>query len=226
MKPYYEEAGIMIYHGDCREILPSTPACDLVLTDPPYGVEYQSNHRTDRFLPIEGDSDLAWLGATWRMIYEVQRPDSWCISFYGWPTVDLWFGAWKRAGYEARSHLVCVKNMFGFGFATRAQHEPAYLLAKGKPKNPTPAPSDVFGWTRVGDPEHSTEKPADTIMALMQPYSTVGDLVLDPFCGSGTTLRAAKDLGRRAIGIEIEERYCEISANRLRQSVMNFGASA
>src|SRR4029077_10879799 len=106
---------------------------------------------------------------------------------------------------------------------TRSQHETAYLLAKGRPDRPAVAISDVLEWTQVTPLAHPNQKPFGAILKLIATYAPRPQaLILDPFCGSGTTLVAARALGHRAVGIEIEERFCELAALRLSQRLFDF----
>lgn len=202
MKPYYEHGGITIYHGDCREILPSLWfGVDLVLTDPPYG---------------HGDR---WSGGTWASnpIYELAfkwdaapvdqttmqmvigaapKAIVWGGNYYALPPSRCWL-AWEKASKMA--------TMADFELAWTNLDRPAKMLREqrnpdGKRAHPTQKPLSVMRWCLSFVPDASR--------------------VLDPFVGSGTTLRAAKDAGLSAIGIEIEERYCEIAAKRLEQEVL------
>jgi site-specific DNA-methyltransferase (adenine-specific) len=120
------------------------------------------------------------------------------------------------------SVLALIKGRWGLSYFTRAQHEPAYLLAKGQPKKPDSAISDVLIWDDIEEQLHPNQKPLGAISLLVSTFSPIGAVVLDPFCGSGTTLVAARSLGRRAVGIEIDERYCELTALRLSQQVFDF----
>jgi len=113
----------------------------------------------------------------------------------------------------------------GLGYFSRSQHETAYLLAKNHPPKPAPAPSDVLVSAGVGPPLHPNEKPLGAISRLISDYTAVDDCIVDPFAGSGTTLVAARNLGRRAIGIEIEEACCETTAMRLSQQHFEFQKS-
>lgn len=201
VKPYYEHAGITIYHGDCREILPSIKA-DVVVTDPPYGL---------------GDR---WTGGSWftRGVYaqdkcewDAEAPHATveALIMRGVPTV-LWGGNYFAVP-PSRCWLAWLK--------TNAPETMAdFELAWTNLDRPSASYSAACG-VRVR--QHPTEKPLD-VMRWCLGFVADG-LILDPFMGSGTTLRAAKDLGRRAIGIEIDERYCEIAARRLAQEVLPFG---
>src|SRR5216683_6439208 len=144
LKPYYDEHGISIYHGDCREVLRhlTSESIDMVLTDPPYLVSY-SGRWGSQWGVIEGDSDPRWVAPVFVELWRVLRPDSLCLSFYGWPHADTFLMTWKLIGFRPISQIVCVKNVWGLGYFTRGQHEPAYLLAKGSPRKPETAISDV-----------------------------------------------------------------------------------
>ena len=222
-KPYYENDGITLYHGDCREILPELQAesFDMVLTDPPYLVSYSGRWGSDWGV-IEGDSDQSWVLPVYRELWRTLKPDALCATFYGWPSADVFFDAWSLVGFRPVSVLVLIKGRWGLGYFTRAQHEQAYLLAKGSPKKPQVAISDVLVWDDISQQVHPNQKPLGVISRLISTYSIEDASILDPFCGSGTTLVAARNLARRVVGIEIEERYCELAARRLSQHVFNY----
>ena len=218
---YYHRGGITIYHGDCLEVLPTLPSesIDFVLTDPPYLVGYQGRWDSTRKV-IVGDEDPSWLRPAFADIYRLMKPDTLCVSFYGWPHVDSFLGIWKEIGFRPVSHLAFVKRQWGLGRFTRSGHETAFLLAKGKPRKPQTAISDVFDWQRDEITFHPNQKPVAALTSILHIYCPVDGLVLDPFMGSGSTLRAAKDLSLRAVGIEIEERYCRKAAARLAQGIL------
>lgn len=220
MSPYYQDDAVTIYHGDCREILPQLSGVDFALTDPPYGVDWQSNRRAVKHSKIVNDADLSWLDQVFGKLHAAMADDSLCVSFYGWPDADLFVSSWKRVGFALKSHITWVKNNIGLGWFTRGQHEVAYLLTKGNPAKPVAAISDTIFADGTGNELHPTQKPESLCGQLIRPFCPKGGTILDPFMGSGTTLRAAKDLGRKAIGIELEERYCEIAARRMCQEVL------
>lgn len=210
MKPYYEHAGITIYHGDCREILPQLPKVDLVLTDPPYGMNYKSNHRRVSYDNIYGDDQLP-VEAIHLSIDKAFRA---AYIFCRWDNL--------RQIKHPKSVLVCVKNNWSMG-DLKHEHGRQWEAICFYPKEGhefTKRIPDVLYADKTGNDLHPAEKPTDIISQLIQ--CNVGETILDPFMGSGTTLRAAKDLGRKAIGIEIEEKYCEIAAKRLSQEVFDF----
>jgi site-specific DNA-methyltransferase (adenine-specific) len=224
-KPYFENDGVTLYHGDCRKILPELPreSFDLVLTDPPYVVGYSGRWGSDWGV-IEGDTDQSWVLPVYREIWRTLKPDSLCCTFYGWPSADVFFDAWSLTGFRPVSVLVLIKGRWGLGYFTRAQHEQAYILAKGRPQKPEKAISDVLIWDDIANQLHPNQKPLGAISKLVATYSGRERTILDPFCGSGTTLIAARNLGRCAVGIEIDERHCELAARRLSQQVFQFPA--
>jgi site-specific DNA-methyltransferase (adenine-specific) len=203
-KPYYQDEAVTIYHGDCRELLPMMPKVDLVLTDPPYGVgfKYESHDDTN-----EGYDD--WC-KEWFEALKKTKPQTIAVSC-GLSNITKWEKpTWVLAWHKPASMGRCV---VGFN-----NWEP--VLIYGKPKKQI---VDVF--KAVIKPDKSLEghpcpKPLGWGLWLVENLAPQGGIILDPFMGSGTTLRAAKDLGRKAIGIEIEEKYCEIAAKRMAQEVL------
>ena len=213
MRPYYEHAGITLYHGDCREVLPSLGGdFGLALTDPPYnvGIHYGPGVDDER-----GDYE-AWCADWFVMLREAADAVALTpgiANLTAWariaPPPD-WTLAWHKPSAMSRCYL-------GFN-----NWEPVLYWG------PRRSGVDVITAVIVPDAAvdgHPCPKPLKWALALIGALSDTG-AILDPFAGSGTTLRAAKDLGRRAIGIEIEERYCEIAAKRLVQEVLDFGEAA
>jgi DNA modification methylase len=178
--------------------------------------------RDGRVYWYPGRLQQGWVGPAYREMWRLLKPDSLCISFYGWPSADVFFDAWYLCGFRPVSVLVLIKPNWGLGYFTRAQHEQAYVLAKGQPRKPESAISDVLIWDNVAQHLHPNQKPLGAISRLISTFASDGAALLDPFCGSGTTLVAARNHGRRAVGIEIDERYCELAASRLSQQVFHF----
>ena len=204
-KPYYESGGITIYQGDCRQIVPQLVGVDAVVTDPPYGINYQHGVR-------KGGVKLGTDGLN--VIGDDEPFDpAFLLDF---PTVVLW-GANHYADSlpRARGWLVWDKRE-GINPNDQSDCELAWT------NRLTVARLFSRYWNGGGIGEqrwHPTQKP----IALMRwcielfPDATT---ILDPYMGSGTTLRAAKDCGKRAIGIELDEAYCQIAVERLRQEVL------
>ncbi len=208
--PYYEDDAVTIYHGDCREILPTLVA-DVCVTDPPYGIAFKSGWTGAK---IEGDDDT-------RVRDEV-------LTLWGDAPAAV-FGAAGEARLPGSKHtLVWWRPGSGMGDLSmpwQPDYELVHVFGDGwrddfRGPSVLRYPWDVFRGAAL----HPHQKPLGLMRALLRacPPGTV----IDPFMGSGSTLRAAKDLSCRAIGIELDERYCEIAARRMGQEVMDFGLDA
>jgi adenine-specific DNA-methyltransferase len=207
-----------IITGDCVQVMRDMPAesVDLIVTDPPYLAGYRS--RDGRTLA--GDGTDEWLLPAFEQAYSVLKSDRLCVSFYGWPKADRFLRAWRRAGFRPVGHLVWVKDYHSNERFVRYSHEAAYLLAKGEPAKPAVALRDVLEWQYTGDELHPTQKPLMAMLPLIMAYSALGDIVLDPFVGSGTTAVAAQALGRRFIGIDVDPVYAQIASERVRRETL------
>lgn len=204
-----------IINGDCLSILPTIPAnsVDFVLTDPPYIARYK--YRDGRTVP--NDDNSAWLKPAFAEIFRVLRRDTFCVSFYGWPHTDLFMQAYRAAGFRIAGHFVFPKRYTSGSKFLRYQHECAHLLAKGYPKEPADTIGDVIDWTYSGNKLHPTQKPLSVLLPLAETFSPPRGVVLDPFSGSGSSLLAAKMLGRSWLGIELDTKYHAIARQRLQQ---------
>lgn len=195
-----------IYCGDCLEVMKGMPdkSIDLVLTDPPYGMEFRSNHRINKHDKIAGDDKYpvevlkeffriakrgVYIFCRWDNIAELPKPKSiLCWVKNNWSMGDLKHEHGRQ--WEA------------IAFYPMEQHE----FIKRIP--------DVITGNRTGNNLHPTEKPVDVMAKIIQ--ANVGDIILDPFCGSGSTLVACKELDRNYIGIEISQKYCDIAEKRIK----------
>ena len=202
-----------VIQGDCTEILKALPSesVDFVLTDPPYFVRYKD--RSGR--TIRNDRYPGHVLDAFRDVYRALKPNTLCVSFYGWNRVDTFFAAWKGAGFTPVGHIVFSKNYASSQRFLRYAHESAYVLAKGRPELPADPISDVQPWHYSGNHGHPTEKSVETLRPIIEAFTKPGDLVLDPFAGSGSSLIAAALQQRRYIGIELEEKYCDLARRRL-----------
>jgi adenine-specific DNA-methyltransferase len=203
-----------VLQGDCLNVMRQlrSGSVDFVLTDPPYLAHYRSRDgRT-----VANDNNAAWLKPAFADIFRVLCRDSFCVSFYGWHQADKFIAAWREAGFRLAGHLTFTKRYPSTERFLRYHHENAYLLAKGNPPPPSERIPDVLEWKYSGNKLHPTQKPLCVLTPLVQSFSRPGDVVLDPFCGSGSTLLAAKLQGRQFIGIELDPKYCEIACDRLR----------
>jgi site-specific DNA-methyltransferase (adenine-specific) len=252
VKPYYEDSYVTLWHGDCRELLSvvAPASVDMIWTDPPYGHgnldgDLASSRvgvrggRQVAAVAIQGDGADEWpalMGSFLAHAARVLKPDCCCCCCCcctggGGPTpafarLALWLDerlaffhavVWDKSGrgnglgwrYRRNYEFVMVAHQRGGKLAWADDSVAVPNIVRTRP-----VPNDL----------HPTTKPIDLSAQFIGWHTRQGDLVLDPFAGSGTTLRAAKNLRRRAIGIEIEERYCEIAAQRCSQETLELGA--
>lgn len=208
MRPYYQDSLVTIYHGDCREVLEDQDCQErwddsmAVITDPPYGLDFRGE-KWDAAIPTIETwlPKMRELGVT----VVITAP----TTMWDYPRPD-WVLCWTRPGSTSRTAYGAFNHWSPCLVYGRGSWNPDYKRIPSIQQqienrgigHPSPKPQELMRWLVMG---------------------TEG-IILDPFMGSGTTLRAAKDLGRRAIGIEIDERYCEIAAERCRQEVLDLGA--
>jgi site-specific DNA-methyltransferase (adenine-specific) len=230
VRPYYDDGTARIFHGDCREVLPDLKA-DLLVTDPPYASGARRDaERQVRGSMLRGLEDPDWFshdamttwGFSWFLrsvlapIQQTLSPGAHLYWFTDWRMAPTIYGMLEATGYRVNHCLVWDKTYFGMGAYWRNQHEHIVFGSVG-----TPAPmlnrgmGSVLHHPPVPDARrrHPTEKPVGLIRKLLT--AVPGQLVVDPFMGVGPVLRAAKALGRPAVGVELEERYCEIAAKDL-----------
>jgi site-specific DNA-methyltransferase (adenine-specific) len=202
-----------ILNADCIKAMPMLPdrSVNFILTDPPYITRYRS--RDGR--RILNDDNGTWLKPAFTQMYRVLKEDSFCVSFYGWPQADRFMEAYRTAGFRIVGHLMFPKRYASSTRFVQYRHESAHLLAKGNPKAPEKPIPDVLEWQYTGNRFHPTQKPIAALMPLIESFSRPGDTVLDPFSGSGSTLLAAKRLGRLYIGVELDSNYHAIARRRL-----------
>jgi DNA modification methylase len=202
-----------VLHGDCVQLMASLPAesVDFILTDPPYLVRYRSR---DGRSVANDDNDL-WLKPSFAEMFRLLKPGAFCVSFYAWKRVDLFVDAWKAAGFRIVGHVVFRKRYASSGRFLKYTHESAYLLAKGAVTPPEHAIADVIDWKYTGNRLHPTQKPVDSLKPLVAAFCPQGGIVLDPFCGSGSSLVAAQELGRGFLGIELDAGHHRTASERV-----------
>lgn len=246
MKPYYEDGGSIIFHGDFREALPAVGPVDVVITDPPYEeTSLAWDNRVKGWMgAASGVSRSLWCFGSLQMFMALARASEdnhWTRSQeIAWEKQN---GSSFHADRFKRVHELVVHfyrgpwadvykkpvmTPDGTARTVRRKHRPphtgqidaaSYVAHDGGPRlmRSVISVSNCHGYA-----DHPTQKPVGIITPLIEYSTPVGGLLLDLFMGSGSTLVAAKNLGRRAIGIELEEKYCEIAARRLSQEVLNF----
>jgi DNA modification methylase len=208
-KPYHSEAGITLYCGNSEEILPELPQCGLLLCDPPYGLSWNANSEIMSIKPKHAEWDkLPSKDLLRSCVEKCEHGIVWggnylCEALGPWRTPLIW--------NKVQRETICADGeiawtSFDFGMLKIFDAYPGENGTRGKKLHPTEKPLSLMKWCI---------KQVDVFK-----YGMGSLTILDPFCGSGTTLVAAKEMGREAIGIEIDERYCEIAANRLRQEVL------
>lgn len=241
--PYYADEWVTIYHGDALDVLADMEhSIDSVVTDPPYasgarleaaksssGAMQRAGRFSDR--PIDLDqmttTGFVWLLRSVAYRCRAMLPEGGSfLSFIDWRQWPNLVGAIETANLRVQGMVVWDKGHFGLGNGFRSQHELICHAAKGVPTIYNKGVGNVLQFPREEPVDHPSPKPPELLGVLVDAVTPPGGLVLDPFMGCGTTLRAAKDRGRRAIGIEIEERYCEIAAKRLGQEVLDLGGVA
>ena len=214
MKPYYDQDGITIYNADCRDLLPTLDPVDLVLTDPPYGIgEAAGKNKSRGLIAVPKDyGDAVWDDEPidTALMDAVRGAGRTQIIFggnyYDLPPSSCWL-IWDKdnGATDFADAEMAWTNMPKAVRLIRWRWNGMLQERGGKDKESR---------------QHPTQKPLPVMRWCIQQAPDDVSTVLDPFMGSGTTLRAAKDLGRKAIGIETEEAYCEIAANRLAQGVL------
>ena len=224
-QPYYQDADCVIYHADCMDALPNIGKVDAFITDPPFfmpATHYQSRVDWQRSW-----SDTSVLGSFWNRFVDLCVPQlkgtGHFITFCNADSFAVFYPEIYRR-FDFLKSLVWDKGHVGLGRVWRNQHE-LVIAARWKDSkfvDDGKLRSDVmqFRATRSQNRIHPVEKPVEMMAWLIEPVVPEGGIVCDPFMGSGTTLLAAKLNGRKAIGIEGEERYCEAAAKRLEQGVL------
>jgi site-specific DNA-methyltransferase (adenine-specific) len=218
VQPYYSQDGIDIFLGDCLDVLPQLGPVDHCITDPPYGVGFKYESHVDSPETYQDDVARAVLAS------ESLVSNGWMCVYQSASTARSW-PAW----FPREWRLVAMPKTFvqirpvGVG---RPQWATDYVLvwSVGEPQSGSGAARDwhVCETSNIAARPvgHPCPRPETGLVWLLECFTDPGDLILDPFMGSGTTLVAAKRLGRRAIGIEREQKYCDIAIRRLAQSVL------
>ena len=207
MKPYYQDEFCTIYHADCREVLPTLEPVELVLTDPPYGIDYKATQPNAIDYGKVRNDDTPFDPA---LLLDYPFVIIWGANNFSSRLPHGGWLVWDKRVVEAADRM--MGSPFELAWSNKKALYKICRLQHGGAKNADARNGDVANQKRF----HPTQKPGK-LMKWCLTLAKDAKTILDPFMGSGTTLRAAKDLGLRAIGIEIEEKYCEIAAKRMSQ---------
>ena len=210
-----------LYCGDSFNILKylDTNSIDMVVTDPPYGMEFRSNYRKVRYERIANDGNVDWTEEVIGELYRVMKPDTALYWFCSFHSIDVFLSVIKNK-FNIKNILIWEKNNTGMGDLT-GSYAPKYEMIifahkRRRLLNGRRDP-DILHFNRTGNKNHPTEKPVDLLEYLISKSSNEGDLILDPFIGSGSTAVACKNINRQYIGIEIDLEYYRIATERLKE---------
>lgn len=237
LTPYYTDELVTLYHGDCLEILPQLQeqSIGLVLTDPPYcsGANESSRRAKRSSITPESvrerptiDSDamgtlgFEWVTRRWLLsARKVVRRGGHLACFIDWRMMPPLATLIESAGWMWNNIIVWDKGYIGLGRGFRPQHELILTASSDAPEWFSNNSSNVIKSTRLTRTEHPHQKPVDLLVQIIKTCTGDGEALLDPFCGAGSTVVAAKQLGRKITAIDIDEKYCEISARRSSQEM-------
>jgi site-specific DNA-methyltransferase (adenine-specific) len=219
---------IELMQGDCLELMKelSDKSVDMILTDPPYGMNYQSGRRTvsPQFEKIKGDGDvMGWLPDVLDELHRVMKEDTAIYMFASWHNIDIFKNEFEKR-FKLKNIIVWNKNNHGSG-DLKAAYAPKYELIlyghKGRSLFREKRLPDVQNYSKVPGKEmlHPTEKPIDMLEVFIRNNSDPNHTILDPFMGSGTTGVACKNLNRNFIGMELDETYFNIAKDRIENHV-------
>ena len=196
---------------------------DAIITDPPYGINYVSQTRAR----IKNDkSPFIWfLYDAFRVLKSGESGRGSLVCFTRWDVQQTFIDAMKLAGFQVKSEVIWDKVFHGMGDTRAAfapSHENIIFAVKGKFSFPGHRPKDVVSFMKLSSSQmvHPTEKPVGLLANLITSVTKPGDLILDPFAGSGSTLVAAKKTGRRFIGIELDDEHFEKAQRRIEEAVV------
>lgn len=239
-EPYYQDESVTLYHGDCLEVMAAMESGSIgsVLTDPPYSSGgRRENARSIRKAMLRSETDDDWIhgdamstqGFIWLMRQcalqwrRILVPGGHALAFIDWRMAANLAAALESADLRQHPILIWDKQAFGMGTIFRNQHEFIVHMSAGNPIDPQRRDvGNVLRFPAVHESKrvHPTEKPVPLLHTLLSVVTPPGGSVLDPYAGAGSVLVAAKNLGRPAVGIESDERWCEQAARRVSQQTL------
>lgn len=211
--------GIQIYNEDCLEGMKRIPdaSIDLIVTDPPYGMSFQSNYRKEKYCSIKNDNSIDWLDKFVEEAYRILKQNTAFYCFCSWHNVDV-FKTIIQKHFTIKNILVWVKNNTSMG-DLEGSYAPKYEFVifahKGRKRLNGMRYADVIEGKKTGNENHPTEKPVDLLELFIRESSNINETVFDGFMGSGSTGVACIATGRKFIGFEIEKDYFEIAKKRM-----------
>jgi site-specific DNA-methyltransferase (adenine-specific) len=212
---FLNEVTCLDWQDGIKQVLDNS--IDLVVTDPPYGMKFQSNHRKVKHKSIQNDDNLDWLGGWCKELKRVCKDEAHLYVFCSWHNVDI-FKQELCAYFQIKNILIWEKNNTGMG-DLEGDYAPKYEMiifcSNGTKKLNGERDANILKAKRTGNENHPTEKPVNLISYLIEKSSNKGDLVLDTFAGSFSTAQACKQKERNFICFEIEEDYCRTAKNLL-----------
>ena len=213
-----------IIHGDSLTVLRQMEAesVDAIITDPPYGINYVS--QTGARIKNDKSPFIWFLYDAFRVLKSGESGRGSLVCFTRWDVQQTFIDAMKMAGFQVKSEVIWDKVFHGMGDTKAAfapSHENIIFAVKGKFGFPGHRPKDLITFQKVNSSHmvHPTEKPVGLLANLITSVTKPGDLILDPFAGSGSTLVAAKKTGRRFVGVELDDDFYQIAQQRIEEAV-------
>jgi len=212
-----------LYNGDCIDIMKQMKTDNIkvgcVVTDPPYGMDFKSNFRKEKYDKIKNDSNLDWIDEFVNCTYDILEDNSHLYCFCSFHNVDLFKQALEKR-FKVKNILIWEKNNTSMG-DLKGDYAPKYEMIiychKGRRILNGRRDCNILRYKRTGNKNHPTEKPVDLLQFLIEKSTSVGEVVFDPFMGSGSTGIACGVSGREFIGIELDNNYFKIASKRIKE---------
>lgn len=218
-------SNINLHLGDCLELMKEIPdaSVDLILTDPPYGMAYQSKHRTKKYEKIHNDQNLNWLSNFIDLLYIKMKYNSAGYIFCSMHHIDIFKKEIERK-FKLKNILIWEKNNHSMGdlkASFSCKTEFIIFFQKGRIEIKGKRDNNILKFNRTLNINHPTEKPTDLLSYLINKFSNPQDIVFDPFMGSGSTGIACIDTNRKFVGIELDDNYYKIAEKRIQDRLQS-----